>query len=68
MAYRGDSIVCFVDFGKRSNGRVPIIFTLNGAQKYKASMEYEKGKKELYPFIGMGHKGIRVLGKVRVVK
>ena len=68
MAYRGDSIVCLVEYGRASNGRVPIIFTLNGALIYKASMEYEKGKKELYPFIGMGHKGIRVLAKVRVVK
>lgn len=68
MAYRGDSIVCLVEYGKLSNGRVPITFTLNGAQIYEAKMEYEKGKKDLYPFIGMGHKGIRVLAKVRVVK
>ena len=28
-------------------------------------MKYEKGKRDLYPFIGMGHEGIQVLAKVR---
>lgn len=65
MAYRGDSIVCSVEYGKLKDGKVPVIFTLNGALIYEFMMEYEMGKKELYPFIGMGHKGIRVLAKVR---
>lgn len=65
MAYRGDLIVCLVDFDKiDEERRVPINFTLNGALIYEASMTYEKGKRELYPFIGMSHKGIRVLAKV----
>ena len=65
MARQGDSIICAIEYGKLANGKVPVIFTLNGEMIYKASMRYEKGKKELYPFIGMGHAGIRVLAKVR---
>ena len=66
MAYRGDLIVCLVDFDKiDEESRVPIIFTLNGTLIYEALMKYEKEKRELYPFIGMCHKGIRVLAKVR---
>lgn len=65
MAFQGDSIVCAVEYGKFENGRVPVVFTLNGEMVYEASMRCEKGKQELYPFIGMGHKGIRVLAKVR---
>lgn len=64
MARQGDSIICAIEYGKLANGKVPVIFTLNGEMIYKASMRYEKGKKELYPFIGMGHAGIRVLAKV----
>lgn len=65
MAFQGDSIACIVEFGKFENGRVPVAFTLNGETIYEVSMKYEKGKRELYPFIGMGHNGIRVLAKVR---
>ena len=68
MAYRGDLIICLVDFDKLDEeSRVPINFTLNGALIHEALMKYEKGKKELYPFIGMCHKGIRVLAKVRKI-
>lgn len=68
MAYRGDLIVCLVDFNKiDGDSRIPIIFTLNGTLIYEALMKYEQGKRELYPFIGMCHKGIRVLAKVRVI-
>ena len=68
MAYRGDSIVCLVDFSKiEEDSRVPIIFTLNGTLIYEALMKYEQGKRELYPFIGMCHKGIRVLAKVKTI-
>ena len=65
MAFQGDSIICAINYGKSENGKVPVVFTLNGEMIYEASMTYEKGKQELYPFIGMGHEGIRVLAKVR---
>lgn len=65
MAYRGDSIVCLIDYRRLEDGRVPLVFTLNGALIYEVLVEYPKGKTQLYPFIGMGHKGIRVLAKVR---
>lgn len=66
MAYRGDLIVCLVEFTKiDKDSRVPIIFTLNGTLIHEAKMKYEEREKELHPFIGMCHKGIRVLVKVR---
>ena len=65
MALQGDSIICAVEYDKFEHGRVPVVFTLNGEVIYEASMSYKKGKQELFPFIGMGHKGIRVLAKVR---
>ena len=68
MAYRGDLIVCLVEFSKiDKESRVPIIFTLNGTLIHEAKIKYEEKKKELYPFIGMCHKGMRVLAKVREI-
>lgn len=68
MAYRGDLIVCLVEFNQiDGDSRVPIIFNLNGTEIYKTLMKYEEGKRELYPFFGMCHKGIRVLAKVRTI-
>ena len=67
MAFQGDSIVCAVEYGKFEHGKVPVVFSLNGEKIYEAWMRYEKGKRELFPFIGMGHKGIRVLAKVRTL-
>ena len=68
MAYRGDLIVCLVDFNNNEDSRVPILFTLNGTLIHKTYMEYEeRPEKELYPFIGMCHKGIRVLAKVMAI-
>ena len=65
MARQGDSIICAIEYGKLANGKVPVIFTLNGEMISNVSMRYEKEKQELYPFIGMGHEGLRVLAKVR---
>jgi len=65
MAFQGDSIICAVEYGKFEHGRVPVVFALNGEVIYESSMSYEKGKQELFPFVGMGHKDIRVLAKVR---
>ena len=68
MAYRGDLIVCLVDFNNIEDSRVLILFTLNGTLIHAAKMKYEqRPEKELYPFIGMWHKGIRVLAKVRAI-
>lgn len=68
MAYRGNLIVCLVDFNNIEDSRVPILFTLNGTLIHEAKMKYEeKPEKGLYPFIGMCHKGIRVLAKVRAI-
>ncbi|KAJ7393952.1 hypothetical protein OS493_003621 [Desmophyllum pertusum] len=66
MAYRGDLIGCTVKFDKKEDGKVPIVFTLNGKQitQDKILMEYNPSEKSLYPFIGMGHTGIRVLAKM----
>lgn len=65
MAYRGDLIVCLVEFNKiDKESRVPIIFTLNGTLIHEVKMKYDAREKELYPFIGMCHKGMRVLAKV----
>ena len=53
-------------FEEFRDGKVPIQFTLNGRQitQDKILIEYDPAKKSLYPFIGMGHTGIRVLAKV----
>lgn len=68
MAYHGDLIGCAVEFAKFEDGKVPVVFTLNGVVVCEARMKYERGKLELYPFIGMGHKHIRVLAKVTISK
>ena len=53
-------------FQELKDGKVPIQFTLNGKQitQDKILIEYNPAEKSLYPFIGMGHPGIRVLAKV----
>lgn len=68
MAFKGDSIACIVDYGNSKDGRVPVVFTLNGELICETSMKSKIGKQELYPFIGMGQKGIRVLAKVRALE
>ena len=67
MAYRGDLVSCTVKFDLAKKGKVPIVFYLNGRQinQNNISMKYT-GREKLYPYIGMGHKGIRVLAKVRI--
>ena len=67
MAYRGDLIGCTVKFELAKDGKVPIVFYLNGRQitedENEILMEYTHNGK-LYPYIGMGHTGLRVLAKV----
>ena len=67
MAYRGDLIGCTVKFELAKDRKVPILFYLNGRQitEDEILMEYTHNGK-LYPYIGMGHTGLRVLAKVSV--
>ncbi|CAH3032253.1 unnamed protein product, partial [Porites lobata] len=66
MAYRGDLIGCTVKFDLAKDGKVPIVFYLNGRpiteHENEILMEYTHNGK-LYPYIGMGHTGLRVLAK-----
>ncbi|XP_068736342.1 uncharacterized protein [Montipora capricornis] len=66
MAYCGDLIGCTIRFEKETDGKVPVVFTLNGRRitEDEIWIDYTPGGKEMYPYIGMGHQGIRVLAKV----
>ena len=66
MAYRGDLICCNINFETITNDKVPEVFTLNGRRITKDEMgiDYTPGGKPMYPYIAMGHRGIRVLAKV----
>ncbi len=64
MAYRGDLITCEVDFDDIKNGSIAIVFSLNGKEVARASMEYITGRTKLFPFISLGYEGIHVLVKV----
>ena len=64
MAYRGDVMACEVEFGGAKNGTVPILFFKNSQVVERTSMKYIDGRTELFPFVAMGYKGIRVLAKV----
>ena len=66
MAYRGDLIGCTIKFEEKTNGKVPVVFTLNGRRitEDKIWIDYTPGGKQMYPYIGMSQEGIRVLAKV----
>ena len=66
MAYRGDLIGCTIKFERITNGKVPVVFTLNGRRitEDEIWIDYTPGGKLMYPYIGMAHQGIRVLAKV----
>ena len=66
MVNRGDLIGCTLKFELESNGKVPVVFSLNGKQvtDEEVLIEYNKTTKQIYPFIGMGQHGIQVLAKV----
>ena len=66
MAYRGDLIGCTIKFERITNGKVPVTFTLNGRRitEDKIWIDYTPGEKLIYPYIGMGRQGMRVLAKV----
>ncbi|XP_073258533.1 uncharacterized protein [Porites lutea] len=66
MADRGDLIGCTVRFDLAKDGKVPVVFSLNGRQITwnEISMDYTHNEKFLYPYIGMGNQGLRVLAKM----
>ena len=63
MAYRGDLIACEVDFSGVLEGKVSMLFSLNGREVVRSSVEYTEGNK-LFPFVSLGSEGITVLTKV----
>ena len=63
MAYRGDLIACEVDFRGVPEGKVSVLFFLNGIKIARSSVEYTEGNK-LFPFVSLGFEGITVLTKV----
>ena len=63
MAYRGDLIACEVDFSGVPEGKVSVLFSLNGRKVARSSVEYTEGNK-LFPFVSLGFEGITVLTKV----
>ena len=63
MAYRGDLIACEVDFKEVPDGKISVLFSLNGEEVGRSSVEYNS-KQTLYPFVSMGSPGIKVLAKV----
>ncbi|XP_066021554.1 uncharacterized protein [Pocillopora verrucosa] len=63
MAYRGDLIACEVDFSGNLEGKVSVLFSLNGREVARSSLEYTEGN-ELFPFVSLGSEGITVLTKM----
>ena len=63
MAYRGDLIACEVDFKEVPDGKISVLFSLNGEEVGRSSMKYTSGQ-TLYPIVSMGFPGIKVLAKV----
>ena len=69
MARAGDLIGCTVRFDLAEDGKVPVVFSLNGRQitQNEIFMDYTHNEKCLYPYIGMGYPGLRVLAKVSIL-
>ena len=63
MAYRGDLIACEVDFKEVPDGKISVLFSLNGEEVGRSSVEYNSTH-TLYPIVSMGSPGIKVLAKV----
>lgn len=61
MAYRGDLIACEVDFESNLEGKISVMFSLNGREIGRCWM---KCTSKLIPFISLGSKGITVLTKM----
>ena len=65
--YRGDLISCRVGFDEEDEaGKIPIFFSLNGQVVAQISLKLGSEKPDIFPFVGMKHKGIRVLAKVSI--
>ena len=64
MAYRGDVMACEVEFDEAKYGTIPIVFFKNSQVVERSHMKYTAGRTELFPYVAMGFKGIRVLAKV----
>ena len=62
--YRGDLIGCRADFDEADEGKIAIVFSLNGEVVAQISLKLGTEKSDIFPFVGMKHKGIRVLAKV----
>lgn len=62
--YRGDLIGCRAGFDEVNEGKIPIFFSLNGEVVAQISLKLGSEKSDIFPFVGMKHKGIRVLAKV----
>lgn len=65
MAYRGDLMACEVNFEDAENDLVPVTFFKNSTEVARTSLKFIPDHTKLFPFIGMGYAGIRVLAKVR---
>lgn len=64
VVYRGDLIGCRAGFDEVNEGKIPIFFSLNGEVVAQISLKLGSEKPDIFPFVGMKHKGIRVLAKV----
>ncbi|PFX26324.1 Short transient receptor potential channel 4 [Stylophora pistillata] len=64
MAYRGDLMACEVDFEGARNDSVPVTFFKNNIEVARTSLRFIPDRTKLFPFIGMGYTGIRVLAKM----
>lgn len=64
VVYRGDLIGCRADFDEADEGKIAIVFSLNGEVVAQISLKLGTEKSDIFPFVGMKHKGIRVLAKM----
>lgn len=66
VANRGDLIGCSIKFETEQNGKVPVVFSLNGKRMTEEEIwiEYNQTDKQLYPYVGMGEDGVQVLAKM----
>lgn len=64
VVYRGDLIGCRAEFDETEDGEIPIFFSLNGQVVAKIPIKMGSDKSDIFPFVGMKNKGIRVLAKV----
>ena len=63
-------IGCSIKFETEQNGKVPVVFSLNGKRMTEEEMwiEYNQTDKQVYPYVGMGEDDVQVLAKVRILR